>query len=141
MAKLMPGVRREDLVPAEDPGEGRRVAEEAARQLKVAYGERVRQVVLFGSWVRGEAHEESDVDLIVVLDQIENRARERDRLVEVLYDLEVEPRRAIEAFPVVEADAQSGARPFVVAALRDGTSLLRAPVVEKVDLDRGRRLG
>jgi hypothetical protein len=129
MAKLMPGVRREDLVPAEDPGEGLRIAEVAARQLKAAYGARLRQVVLFGSWVRGEAHEESDVDLIVVLDHIENRARERDRLVEVLYDLEVDSHRAIEAFPVGEADAQSGARPFVAAALRDGTPLLRDRVM------------
>jgi predicted nucleotidyltransferase len=59
-------------------------------QLKTAYGARLRQVVLFGTWVRGEAHEESDVELIVVLDHIENRARERARLVEVLYDLEVD---------------------------------------------------
>jgi predicted nucleotidyltransferase len=98
----------------------------SCRQLTAAYGARLRQVVLFGSWVRGEAHEESDVDLIVVLDHIENRARERDRLVEVLYDLEVDSRRAIEAFAVGEADAQSGDRPFVAAALRDGTRLLRS---------------
>ena len=124
MAKLMPGVRREDLVPAEDASDGLRIAEEAARQLTAAYGARLRQVVLFGSWVRGEAHEEPDVDLIVVLDEIENRARERDRLVEVLYDLGVDSRLAIEAIPVGEADAQSGNRPFVAAALRDGTPLL-----------------
>lgn len=119
----MPGVRREDLTPADDPGEGLRIAEEAARQLNGAYGERLRRVVLFGSWVTGEAHEESDVDLIVVLDQIENRARERDRLVDVLYDLEVDSRRAIQAFPVAEADALGAEQEFIAAALRDGTSL------------------
>lgn len=122
----MPGVTREDLVPAEDPGEGVRVAEEAVSRLKAAYGARLRQVVLFGSWVRGEAHEESDVDLIVVLDHIANRGHERDRLVEILYDLEVDSRRAIEAFPVGDADVRSGDRPFVAAALRDGTPLLRS---------------
>jgi uncharacterized protein len=124
MTKLMPGVRREDLVPADDPGEGLRIAEEAARQLKTAYGERVRRVVLFGSWVRGEAHEESDVDLIVVLNKIDTRARERDRLVDVLYALEVKSRRAIQAFPVAEADVLSGEGVFVAAALRDGIPVL-----------------
>jgi uncharacterized protein len=124
MTKLMPGIKREDLVPADDPGEGLRIAEEAARQLNAVYGGRLRRVVLFGSWVTGEAHEESDVDLIVVLDQIENRAQERDRLVDVLYDLEVESHRAIQAFPVAEADALSGAQAFIAAALRGGTPLL-----------------
>lgn len=124
MTKLMPGFRREDLVPADDPREGLRIAEEAARQLKAVYGERLRQVVLFGSWVFGGAHEESDVDLIVVLDQVENRARERDRLVDLLYDLEVESHRAIQAFPVTEAEAVSGEQKFIATALRDGTPLL-----------------
>jgi len=39
------------------------LAKEAARHLKAVYGEHLLEVVLFGSWVRGEAHEESDVDL------------------------------------------------------------------------------
>jgi predicted nucleotidyltransferase len=125
MTKLMPGVKREDLVPADDPSEGLRIAEEAARQLKAVYAERLRRVVLFGSWVTGEAHEESDIDLIVVFDRIENRARERDRLVDVLYDLEVKSHRAIQAFPVSEADALSGEQAFVAAALREGTPLGR----------------
>lgn len=124
MTKLLPGVKREDLVPADDPREGLRIAEEAARQLKAAYGQRLRRVVLFGSWVSGRAHEESDVDLIVVLDQIENRARERDRLVDVLYDLEVESHRAIQAFPVTEVDALNGKQAFIATALREGTPVL-----------------
>jgi predicted nucleotidyltransferase len=123
MTKLMPGVKREDLVPADDPSEGLRIAEEAARQLKAVYAERLRRVVLFGSWVTGEAHEESDVDLIVVFDWIENRTRERDRLVDVLYDLEVKSHRAIQAFPVSEADALSGQQAFVASALREGRPL------------------
>jgi predicted nucleotidyltransferase len=116
----MPDVRREDLAPAQDPGEGLQIAEVAARLLKDEYGDRLRRIVLFGSWVRGEAHEESDIDLIIVLDEIDSRASERDRLVDVLYDLELESHRAIQAFPVAEAAALHGDRPFVAAALRDG---------------------
>jgi uncharacterized protein len=120
----MPGVSREDLAPAEDAGEGLRIAEEAAHRLKREYDDRVRQVVLFGSWIRGEAHEESDVDLLVVLDEVDNRAHERNRLVDVLYDLEVDSRRAIQAFPVAEADALSGRTAFVAAGLKDGMPLV-----------------
>jgi hypothetical protein len=61
MTQFVPGVKREDLAPAQDPGEGKGIAEEAARRLADAYGDRLRQGVLFGSWARGQAHEESDV--------------------------------------------------------------------------------
>jgi predicted nucleotidyltransferase len=120
MTQLMPGVKREDLAPAEDPSEGWRIAEEAARRLQDAYGDRLREVVLFGSWVRGEAHEESDVDLLVVLDAVPNRAIERDRIVDAVFDLEADSKRAIEAFPVSESDLCERTRPFVRAALDAG---------------------
>jgi uncharacterized protein len=125
MTQLMPGVKREDLAPAPDPGEGKRIADEAARRLIDAYGDRLRQVVLFGSWARGHAHEESDVDLVVVLDHLVERAVERDRIVDALFDLEADSGHAIEAFPVAEADVRERSRPLVRAALDEGLLLLR----------------
>lgn len=124
MTKLLPGVKREDLAPVEDADEGMRVAREAARRLRDAYGERLVDVVLFGSWVHGQAHEESDVDLVVVLDRVNDRAGERDRIVDLLFDLEVDAHRAIQAFPIAESDARTNGQAFVAAALREGTSLL-----------------
>lgn len=40
---------------------------EARRALHAMYGDRLVKLVLFGSHARGEAHDESDVDLLVVL--------------------------------------------------------------------------
>jgi predicted nucleotidyltransferase len=125
MTQLMPGVKREDLAPAEDPGEGRKIAEEAARRLRAAYRDRVQEVVLFGSWARGQAHEESDIDLLVVLDEVADRAHERDRIVDAVFDLEADSKRAIEGFPVALPDAREPTRPFVKAALGEGVLLLR----------------
>lgn len=44
----------------------RRIAEEFARHLKAKYGDRIERIILFGSVARGEAREESDIDLLVV---------------------------------------------------------------------------
>ncbi len=52
-----------------------RVARAVARDLRGIYGERLRDVLLFGSWARGDAHPESDVDLLVVLDEVSSRRR------------------------------------------------------------------
>lgn len=41
-----------------------------AERLRRAFGARLREVRLFGSYARGEAHEESDVDVLVVIDDL-----------------------------------------------------------------------
>jgi predicted nucleotidyltransferase len=102
-----------------------RVALAATQQLRHSYGDRLVDVVLFGSWVRGEAHEESDVDLLVVLDQLEDRAFERNRIVDILFDLEADSRRAIQAFPVAREAVVADGATFVSYALQEGVGLLR----------------
>ncbi|MEK6608489.1 MAG: nucleotidyltransferase domain-containing protein [Myxococcota bacterium] len=46
----------------------RDLVERTADAWRAALGERLRSVVLFGSWARGEATDRSDVDLAVVVD-------------------------------------------------------------------------
>jgi predicted nucleotidyltransferase len=53
------------------------------KELKVRlarlYGPRLKAVFIFGSYARGEADEESDVDVLIVLDRIEHYCSEVDR--------------------------------------------------------------
>lgn len=39
--------------------------------LRARFGARLRSVRLFGSYARGDAHEDSDVDCLVLLDRVE----------------------------------------------------------------------
>lgn len=39
-----------------------------AARLRAIFGERLRELRLFGSYARGEAHEDSDVDVLVLVD-------------------------------------------------------------------------
>ena len=50
---------------------------EFVEKLKESFGERVKQCVLFGSKVRGDFDEESDIDILVVLDYVTNYEREK----------------------------------------------------------------
>ncbi len=46
----------------------RALADEFARHLKQKYGGRIERIILFGSVARGDSREDSDVDLLVVVD-------------------------------------------------------------------------
>ncbi len=53
---------------------------ELRRELAALYGERLRGLYLFGSYARGEADAESDLDVAVVLDRVERYGEEVDRV-------------------------------------------------------------
>jgi len=48
---------------------------ELASRVRTRFGERVREVRLFGSHARGDAHEESDVDVLIVVENLSERER------------------------------------------------------------------
>jgi len=52
------------------------IAAEFSRRLRAALGERVRQLILFGSRARGDAREGSDYDVLLVVDDSPRQARE-----------------------------------------------------------------
>jgi predicted nucleotidyltransferase len=51
------------------------------------YGERVERVVLFGSHARGESHEHSDIDVLLVLRGDFDRREERKKLLPLITEL------------------------------------------------------
>ncbi len=65
--------------------------EEILREMKSGllslYGERLKSMYLFGSYARNDADEESDIDVLIVLDRIEKYAREVDACIELVSGL------------------------------------------------------
>lgn len=64
------------------------LTEEFANGVRELYGERLSKLILFGSYARGEQHEDSDVDFLVVLnDESINAFAEISRMSGISADL------------------------------------------------------
>lgn len=64
-----------------------RIARELHARLDVVYGDRLKGVYLYGSYARGDARDDSDIDVAVVLAGPMKRSEETRRTVEIFSDM------------------------------------------------------
>jgi predicted nucleotidyltransferase len=96
------------------------IAAAVAADLRELYGERLKQVVLFGSWARGDAHPESDIDLLVVLDEVESRWREMKRMDEVMWQHSYANDTVVTEIPVSEREFRESDTPLLIRVRAEG---------------------
>ena len=77
-------------------------------RLRDVYGDRLQGVVLYGSEARRDAEEDSDIDLLVLLNGPVEFGRDLRTNIDVLYDLQLEVIRPIHAMPVDVRDFRAG---------------------------------
>ena len=58
--------------------------------LETIYGQRLKEIYIFGSYAREEADEESDLDILVVLEDFEHYADEVDRTGHLIAELSLQ---------------------------------------------------
>ena len=68
--------------------------------LESIYGNRLLDVILYGSFVRNEATVDSDIDIAVVLKDTVNKIEEIDKMHDILYPLLLEYGEFISVNPI-----------------------------------------
>lgn len=76
------------------------LVKEIRNRLAAVHGARLRGVVLYGSEARGEAEPESDIDVLVLLEEPIDYGRDLQANLEALHPLAMELARRISAKPV-----------------------------------------
>lgn len=87
------------------------------------YGSRLKGVYLYGSYARDEADEESDVDILVVLEQFDRYAQEVDRTAELASDMSLKYGISVSEVFVREADWLGRDTPFLLNIREEAISL------------------
>lgn len=100
-----------------------RVARAVTSDLKDLYGDRLQRVILFGSWARGDADEESDLDLCVVLDDVHSLWEELDRMNKILWRHTFENDIVVTAIPVSIVQLRDKVWPLMQSLEREGRAV------------------
>lgn len=89
-------------------------------RLEELYGERLKSLILYGSWARGDATEDSDIDIIVVLEGKVSPGREIERMIDAITDILLERNELISIYPVSEDDYERVNSPLMINVRREG---------------------
>src|SRR4051794_30148244 len=114
--------KRADPMPIELPGllNGEGIARRAARDLQRLYRERLRGVLLVGEWPRDGGHSESPVELVVTLDQVQDRWAEKRRMEQIVWRHSIRNHAGVTQVPVTEAELARGETPLLARAREEG---------------------
>ncbi len=97
------------------------ILKEFKEQIAELYGQRLKKVVLYGSYARGQANDEhSDIDLVVVLAGAVDPCEEIDRMADIFTDLNLEHNVLIAVYPVSEENYIEVNSPLLLNLRREG---------------------
>jgi predicted nucleotidyltransferase len=84
------------------------------------YGRRIKKVILYGSCVRGQATKESDIDLLVLVDESLNPFEVRESLSDLLFDILLDEGELISVIAIPENLYENYNSPFMLNVRKEG---------------------
>lgn len=116
--------RLEDPVIRRSLSDPEQAAQEVASQLRGLFGDRLVNVVVFGSHAAGTASEDSDLDLAVVLQDVRSSWEDARRMDDILWGATQSSGITFSAVVVASRDWADPRRPVLLSAKAQGRSLV-----------------
>lgn len=88
--------------------------------LRKMYGGKFKKVILYGSYVRGEATKDSDIDLLVLVEESLNLFEVRESLSDLLFDILLDEGELVSVIVVPEHLYENYNSPFMLNVRKEG---------------------
>jgi len=98
----------------------KRILQEFRDKIEKLYGDRLKDIILYGSYARNEASQESDMDLLIVLGGKVIPGKEIDKLIDIITDINLKYGVLISVYPVSEENFSTVNSPLLINVRREG---------------------
>ena len=100
-----------------------RILKEFKEKIQALYGSRLKIILLYGSWARGTARKDSDIDVVVVLKGDITPGREIDRMIDIITEVNMKYNTLLSVYPVSETMYTTVRSPLLLNIHKEGVPL------------------
>jgi predicted nucleotidyltransferase len=100
----------------------KQLVEQIKQHLIKMYGDNIKKVILYGSYVRGEATRDSDIDILVLVDESLDPFEVRENLSDLLFDILLDEGEHISVIVVPERFYDNYNSPFILNVKKEGVA-------------------
>lgn len=99
------------------------ILQELKEELRNRYGSKLKSMMLFGSYARGEQRSDSDIDIAVILEDYSHACAEIERTGDIVSSLSLKFDTLISLVPIKEKDWRKRKTTLILNIKRDGVAV------------------
>ena len=96
------------------------ILKEFRKKIETLYSQRLKNIILYGSYATGKATVDSDIDLAVVLDGEVAAGKEIDRMIDIVTEINLKFGVLISVYPVSEKKYNTVNSPLLLNLRKEG---------------------
>lgn len=100
-----------------------KVVREFKTELEQLYGDNLVSVILYGSQARGDAKRDSDIDVLVVLNEMNSPFLEIDKMVDIIHEHLLKDNELIQVIPTSISKFNNDWNPLYINVKKEGLML------------------
>lgn len=105
------------------PGNIKLIIEELKNRLASIFKDNLNEIVLFGSYSRGEQDDSSDIDILIILEKIDSYKKIRNQYIPIVSDLSLKYDVLISIIPVKYNDYINKKTPLHLNIKKEGIKI------------------
>jgi predicted nucleotidyltransferase len=100
-----------------------KIIQEFRKEIKQIYQNRFKDVILYGSWARKQATNDSDIDVLVILKGEVVPGKEIDRMIDIITKINLKYGVLISVYPVSEQKFDKVNSPLLMNVRKEGVAV------------------